>query len=148
MDLLSPVIGKLKQIETVDDEMFATKMLGDGVAILPRDPRIVSPADAEVTAVFPTGHAIGLKTAEGIELLLHLGIDTVALKGNFFQSNVQLNQSVKASELLVDMDFSSIKEAGYDTDVMLIITNTAGKSIEKKASLGEVDCATPILTIK
>ena len=71
MDLLSPVTGELKAIESVDDEVFSAKILGDGVAISPMEQRITAPVAAEVTAVFPTGHAIGLRTKDGVEILLH-----------------------------------------------------------------------------
>ena len=148
MDLLSPVTGELKAIESVDDEVFSAKILGDGVAISPMEQRITAPVAAEVTAVFPTGHAIGLRTKDGVEILLHLGVDTVELDGKFFQSKVKVNQWVNAGDLLVEMDYSSIHEAGYDTDVMVIITNAAGKVIEKKSLLKKVNEATPILTIK
>ncbi|MGM0165408.1 hypothetical protein IGI39_000350 [Enterococcus sp. AZ135] len=148
MDLLSPAMGELKAIETVNDEVFAAKMLGDGVAILPMDQRIVAPVSAEVTAIFPTGHAFGLKTNEGVEILLHLGIDTVELNGKFFESKVQLNQTVQAGDLLAEMDCGEIKKAGYDTDILMIITNSAGKTITSFTPTGKVTFDTPILTIK
>lgn len=148
MELLSPAIGVLKAIDTVNDEVFSTKMLGDGVAISPVERMITAPVSAEITAVFPTGHAIGLTTKEGVEILLHLGIDTVELEGKFFQCKVELNQWVEAGDVLVEMDTVGIKEAGYDTDVMMIITNAAGKTIEKKSFKRDVDNETPVLTIK
>lgn len=147
MNIYSPVKGSLKAIEEVNDEVFSLKMMGDGIAVVPEDGRVVAPITGKVSAVFPTGHAVGLEV-EGVELLLHLGLDTVELNGKFFTSHVTQGQTVHAGELLIEMDVAGIKRAGYETDAILVVTNPAGKQVEKPAVTGEVDVEDLILTIK
>jgi len=103
---VSPVSGIVKKIEDVDDEMFAGKMLGDGFAIAPTSNTIKSPVAGEVAFVFETNHAIGLKTANGLELLIHVGVDTVKLKGEGFTSHVKQQQKVKQGDTLLTVDFA------------------------------------------
>lgn len=147
MNIYSPVKGSLKAIEEVNDEVFSLKMMGDGVAVVPEQGRVVAPVAGEITAVFPTGHAVGI-AVDGVELLLHLGLDTVELNGKFFTSHVTQGQTVQAGELLIEMDVAEIKKAGYETDVLLVVTNAGGKQIEKPAVSGEIDVEDLILTIK
>lgn len=148
MDIFSPVAGEIKAIEEVTDEVFSTKMMGDGIAVIPEENQIVSPVDATVTAVFPTGHAVGLQAADGVELLLHLGVDTVDLNGQYFVSKVAQGQIVKAGDLLVEMDYQAVKKAGYENDVIMIITNANGKELEKNTSKNKLTNKDIILTIK
>lgn len=147
MNIYSPVKGSLKAIEEVNDEVFSLKMMGDGIAVVPEQGRVVAPVAGEITAVFPTGHAVGI-AADGVELLLHLGLDTVELNGKFFTSHVTQGQTVQAGELLIEMDVAEIKKAGYETDVLLVVTNAGGKQIEKPVVSGEIDVEDLILTIK
>lgn len=147
MNIFSPVNGSLKAIEEVNDEVFSLKMMGDGIAVVPQDGKVVAPVAGTVTAVFPTGHAVGIE-ANGIELLLHLGLDTVELEGKFFTSHVVQGQAVQPGDLLVEMDIEGIKNAGYETDAILVVTKADGKELIKPAVTGEIGTGDLILTIK
>lgn len=125
MKLKSVVNGKKKFLEDVNDEAFSQKMMGDGIAIIPADSKILAPASGEITMIFPTHHAFGMRTNEGIEILIHIGIDTVEMNGDGFESFVKVNEHVEAGELLVKIDLEKIKEGGYESDIMMIITNTS-----------------------
>lgn len=124
--------GELVDITQVNDPTFAQKMLGDGFAIIPTDGKIVSPVDGEIVTVFPTKHAVGFKTTNGLEILLHMGIDTVSLNGEPFEINVSEGQHIEHGDLIANVDLDMIKNAGKDTAMMVIITNMAAtNSIEK-----------------
>ncbi|MGM0216154.1 PTS sugar transporter subunit IIA [Enterococcus sp. AZ109] len=119
----SPVKGTVKTIDQVNDEMFSTKALGDGFAVEPADGVIVSPVEATVTSVFPTKHAISLKTKNGLEVLIHIGIDTVELSGSGFEIHVKEGTKVTQDTKLAVVDFNYLKSEGKDTDVMVVFTN-------------------------
>lgn len=132
--------GDLVDISQVNDPTFAQKMLGDGFAIIPADGKIVSPVDGEIVTVFPTKHAIGFKTTNGLEILLHMGIDTVSLNGEPFEIAVSEGQHVKHGDLIADVDLDMISNAGKDTAMMVIITNMAAtSSIEKTTSQKNIE---------
>ncbi|EJO04274.1 beta-glucoside-specific PTS transporter subunit IIABC [Oenococcus oeni] len=122
--VFSPVKGEMINLDSVNDPTFAQKMLGDGVAVIPEDGNFYAPFDGVVETVFPTKHAIGLKSDSGIELLMHIGLDTVELKGEPYDVKVKANQRVKKGDLLVNADLDKIKKAGYETVTPLIVTNT------------------------
>ncbi|WP_423831564.1 glucose PTS transporter subunit IIA [Streptococcus equinus] len=123
--IFSPLSGKLIALSEVKDEVFASGAMGNGIAILPSEGRVVAPADAEVTLLFPTKHAIGLKTIDGAEILIHVGMDTVSLNGNGFDSYVSIGDKVKKGQTLLTFDIEKIKKAGLTTVTPIIITNTA-----------------------
>lgn len=123
--IFSPLTGDVVALSDVEDEVFSSGAMGDGVAILPSEGRVVAPADAEVTLLFPTKHAIGLKTAGGAEILIHVGMDTVSLNGSCFDSHVSVGDKVKKGQLLLTFDIEEIKKAGLTTVTPIIITNTA-----------------------
>lgn len=120
----APVSGTIIPLANVEDDVFSSGAMGKGLAIIPTSDEIVSPANATVEAVYPTGHAIGLLDENGAEILIHVGIDTVELGGVGFQTLVKQNQEVKVGEPLIRFDRKAIEDAGYDTTVMVIITNT------------------------
>ena len=122
--VFSPVKGEMITLDSVDDPTFAQKMLGDGVAVIPENGKFYAPFDGVVETVFPTKHAIGLKSDSGIELLIHIGLDTVELKGAPYDVKVKANQRIKKGDLLVDADLDAIKKAGYETVTPLIVTNS------------------------
>ena len=105
MKIYSPLKGKAKRIEDVADEVFAEKMLGDGVAIRPSNNQLLSPIDGKVTMVFPSKHALGLLSEDGVELLIHIGLETVNLEGRYFESFVEVDQTVKVGDKLVEFDY-------------------------------------------
>ena len=122
-DLAAPVSGKVIPLEQVKDETFASGMLGQGVAIEPIDNIIYSPIEGTVETIFETKHAIGLKSADGLELLIHIGMDTVNLKGDGFKQLIEVGQKVQIGTPLMEVDFAKIKAAGYEIVTPMVITN-------------------------
>lgn len=120
----SPSGGKLIPLENVNDRVFSSLSLGKGIAMKPNDKAIYAPFDATVTTLFPTLHAIGLTGSNGIELLIHIGIDTVALNGKYFDSKIKQGDVVHAEQLLMEVEYEEIAKAGYDNTIMYVITNS------------------------
>lgn len=111
-------------LSEVSDEVFASESIGKGIAVIPDNGVLYAPADGVVSAIFPTGHAVGITTEEGAEILLHIGINTVELNGKGFAIKVNAEQKIKSGEPLVLFNINEIKQAGYDTTIMMIVTNT------------------------
>lgn len=128
--LPSPMAGKIIPLSSVNDAVFSNKTLGDGVAIIPSEGKLYAPTDGLIEMVYNTNHAIGMKTSEGDEILFHIGIDTVNLKGQFFDVAVTAGQKVKQGDLLVRFNREGIKAAGFDDTTMIIITNPQGASLQ------------------
>lgn len=126
-ELKAPATGAFVEIEKVSDPVFAQKMMGDGFAINPEDAAIYSPVTGSIVSVFKTKHAIGLQTSDGLEVLLHLGIDTVDLNGAPFEVFVKEGDAVTPDTKLATMDVDQVVAAGKDPVVMTIVTNTADK---------------------
>lgn len=122
--IISPIQGTAVELKNVDDPVFSAGTIGKGLAVQPNNNEVRAPFDGEVISVFPTKHAIGLKSENGVELLIHLGINTVNLKGKYFDAKVAAGQKVKQGDLLETFDVDQIKAAGYDTVVPIIVTNT------------------------
>ena len=123
--LVSPLSGNVVALENVNDPVFSSGAMGKGLAVKPSEGVIYAPADAEVTIAFETGHAYGLKTASGAEILIHIGIDTVSMNGNGFEKLVAAGDKVKAGTPIAKFDVAKIAEAGLDDTTMVIVTNTA-----------------------
>ncbi|NQP54399.1 PTS beta-glucoside transporter subunit IIBCA [Streptococcus suis] len=123
--LVSPLSGNVVTLENVNDPVFSSGAMGKGLAVKPSEGVVYAPADAEVTIVFETGHAYGLKTASGAEILIHIGIDTVSMNGNGFEKLVAAGDKVKAGTPIAKFDVAKIAEAGLDDTTMIIVTNTA-----------------------
>lgn len=128
--LPSPMAGKIIPLSSVNDAVFSNKTLGDGVAIIPSEGKLYAPTDGLIEMVYNTNHAIGMKTSEGDEILFHIGIDTVNLKGQFFDVAVTAGQKVKQGDLLVRFNREGIKAAGFDDTTIIIITNPQGASLQ------------------
>lgn len=116
--------GNVIKLSDVNDEVFSTEMMGKGFAIVPNDGKIIAPVDATVEMLFPTKHAIGLKTKSGAEILIHIGINTVELEGKGFNCHVKIGDKVKKGDLLETVDLKYISTQNYDPTIMIIITNT------------------------
>ena len=117
--------GQVIELEKVQDPVFSQKMMGDGFAVEPANGQIVSPVAGKVTSVFPTKHALGLVTESGLEVLVHIGLDTVSLEGKPFTVKVEEGQTVAAGDLLVEADLDAIREAGRATSTVVVFTNAA-----------------------
>ena len=113
--ILSPLTGTAVPLEEVPDPVFSQKIIGDGVAILPRDGNLVSPIDGEVVSIAETLHAYGLRSEDGIEVMVHFGLETVALKGECFQCCVKIGDKVKAGSLLAKADLKALEEKQVNT---------------------------------
>lgn len=123
--LVSPLSGDVVALENVNDPVFSSGAMGKGLAVKPSEGVVYAPADAEVTIAFETGHAYGLKTASGAEILIHIGIDTVSMNGNGFEKLVAAGDKVKAGTPIAKFNVAKIAEAGLDDTTMVIVTNTA-----------------------
>lgn len=138
-DLVAPMTGAVVPLSEVADEAFSGRMLGDGIAIRPQNGRVSAPADGVIGVV--SGHAVSMVTNEGVELLIHVGIDTVRLKGQFFQSHVKQGDRVKAGQILLDADLEGIRRAGFDTTTPIVVRNaslyTLRSVAEKAVASGE-----------
>ena len=122
-DLKAFLSGKVVPITEVEDEAFASKSMGDGVGIIPTDNKVLAPADGEVVLVMKDSkHACALKLDNDMEMILHIGIDTVNMKGDGFECLVEMGDKVKAGQPLITFDMDKIKAAGYSTTSMLVIT--------------------------
>ena len=123
--IVSPVNGTPESLTKVNDQVFSAKLMGDGAAVIPSDGTIYSPVTGTVTIAYETKHAYGIKSDNGAEVLIHIGLDTVNLKGEHFESFVKQGQRVEKGDKLGSVDLDAVKKAGYDTTVMVVITNTA-----------------------
>jgi glucose-specific phosphotransferase system IIA component len=119
----SPAVGSVIALSDVPDPVFAEGMIGPGVAVLPSDSTIVAPCDGTVVAAPDSGHAYGIVTPQGVQLLIHVGLDTVRLAGKGFDQHVTVNQEVKAGDPLVDIDLDLIQNAGYSLLTPVVVTN-------------------------
>ena len=123
VELLSPLTGQAKELSQATDPVFAQGVMGQGVLIQPSEGKLLAPVDGTVSVLFPTKHAVGLSSTDGVELLMHIGMDTVNLEGQGFTAHVAQGDSVKAGDLLITFDMEAIQAAGYLTETPVIITN-------------------------
>ena len=119
-----PLKGEVKAVNEAKDEAFSTEALGKGAVIIPSEGKLYSPVDGIVETVFPTKHAIGLKSDGGAEILIHIGVDTVKLEGRYFESHIEAGDRVRKGDLLVSFDKNKIESEGYDTQTMIVVTNS------------------------
>lgn len=146
--VVAPINGTCIPLSEVNDAVFSQKILGDGAAIIPSEGKVYAPVNGTVSTVFDTKHAIGLLSEDGIELLIHIGIDTVNLEGKYFTAHVESGQKIKKGDLLVSFEQEMIKKEGYDTVTPVLITNTAEfHSIDTNAS-GNVKVGDVLLTVQ
>ena len=145
--LTSPVNGTQIPLAEVADETFASEMLGATVAVEPADGKIVAPCDGEVSNIFETGHAVCITTEAGGELLIHIGIDTVKMDGKGFTKKVSDGDKVHAGDILVEADLEEIKNAGYQTTTMMILTNTDEFGNVTKAEPAEVKTTSKVMSL-
>lgn len=122
--LPSPLAGHVVPLADIADEVFATGQLGSGVAVLPTSGRVVAPSDGKVRSIFPTGHAVAMRTIEGLDILIHVGMNTVELGGRHFNVHVQSGDMVRKGDTLIEFDPDAISDEGYDVTVPVLISNS------------------------
>ncbi|MEH7224077.1 beta-glucoside-specific PTS transporter subunit IIABC [Bacillus sp. JJ1566] len=147
VDVLSPIKGEMIPLEDVDDPVFSSAAMGKGVGIEPTEGVVVAPFDGKIATLFPTKHAIGLVSEDGIEVLIHIGIDTVQLDGKHFEAHVAADAVVKKGEKLVTFDIQGIKDAGYKTVTPVIITNTNDYLEVLPAEMKHINTGEKLLTV-
>lgn len=147
VSVCSPMEGKCVPLSQVEDETFSSEVMGKGIAIVPSEGKVYAPFDGSVKTVFHTKHAIGLESEDGVELLIHLGLDTVELDGEYFVSHVENGEKIKKNQLLLEFDIDKIKEKGYQTVSPIIVTNTSQYLDVLETENGTVKAGDTILTI-
>ena len=140
--------GEVINIEDVKDPVFSQKMMGDGFAVEPENGHIVSPVAGKVTSVFPTKHALGLVTDNGLEVLVHIGLDTVSLEGKPFEVKVSEGQTVAAGDLLVEADLDAIRAAGRETSTIVVFTNADAIKSVKVEHTGKLAANAPVAIVE
>ncbi|MFV0480187.1 MAG: PTS glucose transporter subunit IIA [Anaerorhabdus sp.] len=146
LNLVAPVSGEYVDITTVDDPVFSTKLMGDGFAIIPCEDTIVAPCDGEIVMLFNTKHAFGIKSKEGVEILVHIGINTVESNGEGFKALSYQNAKVKKGMPIIKFDKDKLSK--YDLVTMVIITALNGKTQYKECEYGNVQKGDLILSLK
>lgn len=144
-EILSPVSGTVEALSQVNDAVFSQKMMGDGAAVIPTDGTIHAPVTGTITVAYETKHAYGLTADDGTEVLIHVGLDTVNLKGQHFTTQVAQGQHVNAGEILGTADLAAIKAAGYDPTVMVVITNSNQYQAIEPLTSGTVNAGDQLL---
>ena len=147
-DVYSVADGQVINIEDVKDPVFSQKMMGDGFAVEPDNGNIVSPVAGKVASIFPTKHAIGLETNNGLEVLVHIGLDTVSLEGKPFEVKVTEGQTVAAGDLLVEADLAAIREAGRETTTVVVFTNPDAIKSVKVEHTGKLAAKSPVAKVE
>ena len=146
--IVSPIVGQMFDLKDVNDPVFSSGAMGQGIAVKPSEGVVYAPADAEVTIAFATGHAYGLKTAKGAEILIHVGIDTVSMNGDGFDQKVAQGDKVKAGDVLGTFDAAKIAAAGLDDTTMVIVTNTADYASVTPVAEGTVAKGDAVIELK
>lgn len=148
VELLAPIAGESIDITKVSDMTFSEKILGDGIAIIPSQGRVVSPVDGTVEQMFDTGHAASIRAENGLELLIHVGIDTVELKGEHFTPLVSSGAKVKVGDPLMEFDPKGITKAGYEIVSPIVILNTPDYSNISIVKEGAVKELQPVMELE
>lgn len=146
MTIDAPINGEIVDLASVNDQVFSQKMMGEGFAVIPSDGALVSPVAGEVAMLFETKHAIGIKCDNGLEILIHIGIDTINLKGEMFESFVKTGDKVQLGQKLITFDLAGIKAAGYDPTTMVVVTSPVKQM--GNLVLGAKNITEPVLSIE
>lgn len=147
VEMVSPLTGQVKPLSEAVDPVFAQAVMGQGVLIQPTEGELVSPVDGQVSVLFPTKHAVGLVSTDGVEILMHIGMDTVNLDGQGFTAHVNQGDIVKAGDKLISFDMETIKAAGYPTETPFVVTNQDAYDVTVDATLpSEISRKQPLMT--
>lgn len=145
--IVSPLGGKIYPLATIDDPLFSSEALGKGVAILPEKGELYSPVKGTVSSIFATKHAINILSDEGVEILIHIGMDTVNLKGEHFNALVQNGDKIKAGQPLITFDIEAITQAGFSVMTPIIIANTEDYAEVIIEQTEQISPAQPLITV-
>ena len=146
IELGAPVSGKIVPISQVSDPIFAQEMIGKGIAIIPEDGKYYAPCDGHLSVLFPSGHAYALKNRDGVDVIIHIGIDTVKLNGKNFTIHAKQGQEVNKGDLIIEVDINAVKEAGFDIITPMVISNPGMfTDLEKKG--GHVTAGDPAIVL-
>ncbi len=145
--IVSPLTGKLFPLEEVPDQVFSQKMVGEGIAVFPENGLVLAPLAGEVVALFPTGHALGIRSPQGLEVLIHVGVETVALQGKGFTLYVKKGQHVKAGEKLIFADLDYIGAHAPSLLSPVILTNMEKIESWKAPVRGDITAGNPLMTV-
>ena len=148
IEIGSPVQGEAVAIKEVSDPTFGEEILGKGVAIIPSEGKIYAPADGKIEMIFDTKHAVSMTTVDGAELLIHIGLDTVALKGEYFEAHRANGDLVKKGDLLISVDLAAVKAAGYDTITPVVVCNTPEYQSVNAVTGSQVNPGDTVLILK
>lgn len=143
----SPLTGKIIPLSEVHDEVFASEMMGKGCAVIPEEGKVYAPFDGKVVGLLDSHHAVGMESTDGVEVLIHVGMDTVKLNGRCFTIHVEEGEQVKKGQLLLEFDIPGIQEAGYEVTTPVIITNSDEFSDVQMKAEGQVTAGTEILEL-
>ena len=146
--IFSPIVGKTTSLSNVDDPTFSQEMLGKGIAIEPHEGKVTSPVDGTITVIMPSKHAVGITSDNGVEVLIHVGLDTVKLDGKHFESFVEKGDKVKKGDKLLEFNIEGIHKEGYPTITPVIITNTSDYASVEVNENEITDSSTPVIVVK
>lgn len=147
IEIGSPAVGECVPMSTVPDPTFSEEMLGKGAAIIPSEGKIYAPIDGQISTLFPTLHAVGITSKDGLDLLVHIGVDTVNLQGEGFTAYIKEGDNVKKGDLLIEVDLEKVKAAGYNLSTPVIVCNTPDYKAVEPENFGSVkngDCIVKI----
>ncbi|GGR62341.1 glucose PTS transporter subunit IIA [Streptomyces roseolus] len=148
VELAAPVAGRVVDLDEVGDPVFASRALGEGVGIEPADGRVVAPVDGELMVVADTGHAFGIRTPEGVEVLIHVGIDTVQMQGEGFDVRAEAGRQVRTGDLLVEVDLDAVRAADHPTVTLMTVPNTAELASVEPHTGQDVAAGAPVVTVR
>lgn len=148
IEIMAPISGKMVDLDTVPDEVFAQKLVGDGVAIEPSQGLVVAPCDGKIIQIFPTNHAVGIETENGYDLLIHVGINTVELNGEGFTRLVAEDTKVKKGQPLLQVDLEKVKAAGKPATTLCVITTMEKVEIQSISKGDAVAGETCVIQLK
>lgn len=144
----APISGEVKNVSSLKDETFSSNVLGPGIAIKPDGGHVVAPADGTLDQMFETGHAFSMTTASGAELLVHVGLDTVRLKGKHFTRMRKTGDTIKAGEHLIEFEESAVRDEGYDTTIVVVVLNQDRFKNIRFTEEGSIQAGSPLVWLE
>lgn len=146
--ICSPLTGKAIPMSEVPDDTFAAEVLGKGMAVIPSEGKVAAPCYGVISALFDTKHAIGITTKDGVELLIHVGVNTVELNGKYYEAHVAQGDQIKPGQVLLTFDIQKIQDAGYPVSTPVIIANTHDYKKVEGLKNGEIHCMEPLIKLE